>query len=120
MILLSLALVPQAVEAQGRGNGRGQNPAQATIEFSVELSTQIRDYYAQHATGSAKPLPPGMRNRLAQGKPLPPGIAKKMPPDLHAMLHVPHGYEIVEVGVDVLLVEIATAVVHDVLMDIIR
>jgi hypothetical protein len=125
MMLLALAMMPQAVDAQGRGNGRGKGEkpvqAQATIGFSVELGTQIREYYVSHATGAAKPLPPGMRNRLAQGKELPPGIAKRgLPPDLHAMLHVPPGYEVVEVGVDVLLVEIATSVVHDVLMDIVR
>ncbi|KPJ81211.1 MAG: hypothetical protein AMS19_08560 [Gemmatimonas sp. SG8_23] len=125
MVLMSLSLIPQAVEAQGRGNGRGQaeRAAQAGgwAGFSVELSTQIRDFYAVHATGTAQPLPPGIRKRLERGKPLPPGIAKKMvPQDLHAMLRVPPGYEIVEVGLDVLLVEVATAVVHDVLMDVVR
>jgi hypothetical protein len=35
-------------------------------------------------------------------------------------LTVREGFEIVEVGLDVLLVEVATGVIHDVLMDIIR
>jgi hypothetical protein len=30
------------------------------------------------------------------------------------------GYELVEVGLDVFLVEVATSIIHDVLMDVIR
>ena len=33
---------------------------------------------------------------------------------------VPEKFEIIEVGLDVLLVEVATGIIHDVLMDIIR
>ena len=111
-------LAPGAAEAQSRGN-RGQ--AAANTELSVEVRAQIRDFYAQRGDTGARALPPGIRRRLERGKPLPPGIAKQVSPQaLLERVAVPRGFELVEVGVDVLLVEVATSVVHDVLMDVIR
>ena len=73
--------------------------------------------------GGKKPkgLPPGIARNLARGKPLPPGIAKQaLPQGLVALLPpVPHGYERIIVDGKVLLVEIATHVIHDILMDVI-
>jgi hypothetical protein len=42
------------------------------------------------------------------------------PADLHSRVQIPAGYELVEVGLDVVLVEAATQVIQDVLMDVIR
>ena len=68
-----------------------------------------------------KPLPPGIRKKIGRGKPMPPGIAKQvLPEDLLALLPERAGYHRVRVGLDVLLVEVATGVIHDVLMDVIR
>ncbi len=69
----------------------------------------------------AKGLPPGIAKNLARGEPLPPGIAKKNLPDgLRQMLPAPpHGYERIIVDGKVLLVEIATHVIHDILTDVI-
>ena len=73
------------------------------------------------STGGAEALPPGIRRRLEQGKPLPPGIAKKVAPaELRSRVRLPDGYQLVEVGLDVLLVEVATDIVHDILHDVIR
>jgi hypothetical protein len=89
--------------------------------LSVELRTQIRDYYAVRAPSGASALPPGIRKNLARGKPLPPGIAKTYAPaDLTSRIHLRDGFELVEVGLDVFLVEVATNIIHDVLMDVIR
>ena len=111
-------------EAQGRGRGgadRSETSSGLAVTLSVELQTRIRDFYAERPAGSVEALPPGIRRNLARGKPLPPGIAKKSPPpDLVARVPVPAGYELIEVGLDVLLVEVATSIVHDVLMDIVR
>lgn len=115
--LLTMA-APGTVEAQNRGN-RGGDGAQ--VELSVEIRTQVRDFYAQRAPTHATALPPGIRRRLERGKPLPPGIAKQVAPEaLLARVSLPRGFELVEVGLDVLLVEVATNVIHDVLMDVIR
>ena len=120
LIVSLLCMAPLAAEAQGRGN-RDRAPASSGVALSVELKAQIGSFYSSNPRSEVEALPPGIRRRLERGKELPPGIAKKSaPPDLRARLDLPAGYEIVEVGLDVLLVEVATNIVHDVLMDIIR
>lgn len=126
MAALLVCTLPLAAEGQGRGKGQrgGEIVASVTsgsVTLSVDTRGSIRAYYEQHQQASVESLPPGMRNRLAKGKALPPGIAKRsVPADLRSSIVVPAGYEVVEVGLDVLLVEVATSIVHDVLMDVIR
>lgn len=87
----------------------------------------IRAYYedyGQRRAGKgkkAKGLPPGIARNLQRGKALPPGIAKQMlPTGLIALLPPPpRGYERVLLSGKVLLVEVATQVIHDVLEDVI-
>lgn len=66
-----------------------------------------------------KGLPPGIAKNLERGKSLPPGIARQyLPDDLRHALPAPHdGYERLIVDGKILLVEIATGVIHDILMD---
>jgi len=82
-----------------------------------------QEHMQSHGNGGkrAKGLPPGIAKNLARGKPLPPGIAKKYLPDgLRQLLPAPpHGYERIIVDGKVLLVEIATHVIHDILVDIV-
>jgi hypothetical protein len=68
-----------------------------------------------------KSLPPGIAKNLQRGKPLPPGIAKQhLPGGLVQLLPAaPRGYERIIVDGKVLLVEVATQIVHDVLEDLI-
>ena len=126
LLLALTCLIPSAVEAQGRGNGGRSAPAATTgswegVTLSVAVRTQIQEFYASHHAHDVEALPPGIRRNLARGKPLPPGIARKAPPaDLRTRVHLHEGYELVEVGLDVFLVEVATGIVHDVLMDVIR
>jgi hypothetical protein len=121
-ICFFVLLLPGDAAAQARG-GRGR-PAQSdqpSVTLSVEARAQIRSYYEARTPSGVEALPPGIRRNLARGKPLPPGIAKKVaPPELSARVQLPAGYELVEVGLDVFLVEVATHVIHDVLMDIVR
>ena len=119
-LFLVMGLSPHSADAQGRGN-RPSAAAPAGATLSIELKAQIGDFYSSRPESGVEALPPGIRRRLERGKPLPPGIAKKTaPPVLRSTLALPAGYEIVEVGLDVLLVEIATNIIHDVLMDIVR
>jgi len=98
----------------------------ARVTFSSAEITVIADYYHEHARSTKKngkgrkSLPPGIAKNLAKGKPLPPGIAKQvLPPDLSDKLPpAVDGYERIIVAGKVLLVEIATQVVHDVLTDV--
>ena len=82
---------------------------------------QIQAYYSSNPNPALEALPPGIRKNLARGKPMPPGIAKRFPPDaLRSSLSIPSRYEVSEVGWDIFLVEAATGIIHDVLMDVIR
>ena len=108
-------------------------PAAATVGVSVEFSDEeiriISAWYREHDTSGNrgygkhkhKGLPPGIAKNLGRGKPLPPGIAKQQLPDglVHALPAPPRGYERIIVDGKVLLVEIATQVIHDILTDIV-
>ena len=117
------AATPGAASAQGNGKQVSQPAvtASASITLTRDMQIEIRNWYAQHPVGNVEALPPGIRKRLARGKPLPPGIAKKVAPaGLRSGLRLPYGYQVFEVGLDVLLVEVATSIVHDILTDVIR
>ena len=78
----------------------------------------IGDYVASHRGqfAGAQALPPGIAKKVARGGALPPGIAKKtLPGGLLARLPARPGQEWRVVGTDVLIVEIATGVIVDVL-----
>ena len=110
-----------------------QLPATADIGVSVEFSDDeiriIGAWYEEHGSSAGhgggkkkqKGLPPGIAKNLARGKPLPPGIAKQHLPDglVHALPAPPRGYERIIVDGKVLLVEIATQVIHDIFSDIV-
>lgn len=120
LALTLVILATGAVDAEAQNPNRRSDDGRATVDLSAQVVTRVRDYYASHQV-DAEALPPGIRRRVAQGKPLPPGIAKKVaPPELRSSVDLPDGYELVEVGLDVVLVEVATNIVHDVLMDVIR
>jgi len=102
------------------------------VVFSDDEISIIRGYYASRGSSAgkgkhkgknkhkAKPLPPGIEKNLKRGKPLPPGIAKQtLPPDLRQQLPAaPDGYERIIVGGKLLLVELGTQIVRDILMDV--
>ena len=124
-----LLLTSDGAAAQGRSGrgGGGNDGGGASIEFTAEISfsvgdrEQIQAYYSSHPNPGIEALPPGTRKNLARGKAMPPGIAKRFPPDgLRSSLSVPIQYQVIEVGWDVFLVEVATGIIHDVLMDVIR
>ncbi len=110
----------------------GAQPASAgelgvSVVFSSKEISIIGTWYKDHGPSQGKRgkktkgLPPGIAKNLARGKPLPPGIAKQyLPSGLHDLLPAPpKGFERIIVDGKVLLVEIATRVVHDILTDII-
>ena len=119
--VLALSLVAVAVPASSSG-------VVGHIKFSDVEIAAIRAYYRDQ--GSSKPgadsrgmgrkaLPPGIARNLRRGKSLPPGIAKQvLPARLTQVLPTaPKGFERVIVDGKILLVEIATQVIHDVLED---
>ena len=98
-----------------------------SLVFSDKEISIIDAWYKDHGSSlgkhgkKAKGLPPGIAKNLARGKPLPPGIAKQyLPTGLHDLLPPPpHGFERIIVDGKVILVEIATRVIHDILVDVI-
>ncbi len=106
--------------------------AAATPAFTQAERQVILSYYRQLAGAGthpahhnrqhhahAKDLPPGIAKNLQRGKPLPPGIAMhRLPAALTTRLPPPpRGCERIVLDGRVLLVDIATRVIHDVLAD---
>ena len=99
------------------------------IVFTDKEISVIRAYYREHSATSSKngkgngkkSLPPGIAKNLRRGKPLPPGIAKQVLPTglIDLLPPPPQGHERVVIDGRILLVEIATQVIHDVLEDLI-
>ena len=97
------------------------------VVFTDGEASTIRAYYRDHGAPQMgkkkgrKGLPPGIAKNLERGKPLPPGIAKQVLPTglIDLLPPPPHGFERVVLSGKVLLVEIATQVIHDVLEDVI-
>lgn len=118
ILVSSLALQSHSLAEAGVG-----------VVFSKDEIKIIGTWYRDHGSTShkaggknkSKGLPPGIAKNLARGKPLPPGIAKRYLPDelRHALPAPPHGYERIIVDGKVLLVEIATRVIHDILVDVV-
>jgi Ni/Co efflux regulator RcnB len=97
-----------------------------SVTFSdaeVRIITAWYDDHGAKKSGKSKRggLPPGIARNLARGKSLPPGIAKQhLPQELQHSLPAPRaGYDRVIVDGKILLVEVATQVIHDVLMDVV-
>ena len=96
------------------------------VVFSTDEIRIIRAHYdsqsgnSHRGKGKHKGLPPGIAKNLARGKPLPPGIAKRsLPYDLiRALPPVMDGHDrIIDAG-KILLIEIATHIIIDVLSDV--
>lgn len=124
-VLAAALCTTTAAPCFAQGNSKkGKDPAvsgSTSITLTKDMRVEIRNWYTEYPVGNVEALPPGIRKNLARGKPLPPGIAKQIAPDgLRSRVRVPNGYEIIEVGLDVLLVEVATGIVHDILMDAVR
>lgn len=87
-----------------------------SIRFSDNEVRIIDDYYRRYPA-QVQALPPGIAKNLARGKPLPPGIAKKaLPARLSARLPaLREGTNRVIVGDDLVLVDVSTGLILDIL-----
>lgn len=127
VLLLAAISTPAAADSGGK-HGGGREPRVESRDIGDVVSdvlitaaerALIGDYYRTHAV-PADSLPPGIRKKVARGKPLPPGIAKRFPDGLSGQLRARPGYDFRTVGADVVLVEIASGVIVDVIKDILR
>jgi hypothetical protein len=93
-----------------------------TVALTAEHIALIRAYYGDGGHGGGKRkkgLPPGIAKNLQRGKPLPPGIAKQyLPRDLYVRLpRPPAGLDYLIIAGKLVLVEVATQVVREILLD---
>ena len=99
----------------------------AEVRFDDHEISVIRAFYdtgsrdKRKNRNNGRSLPPGIAKNLERGKSLPPGIAKQSLPAAlaHQLPPAPDGFERVIAGGKILLVEIATQVIHDILTDVI-
>jgi Ni/Co efflux regulator RcnB len=105
---------------QGKQKVTELNQAHITVRAGISV-TDARALAKRYKLTGQSSLPPGIRKNLARGKPLPPGIAKKsVPAAMIAELPQHQGYEWQVVGTDMVLVSVATAVITDVLIDVLN
>jgi hypothetical protein len=121
MLPLAIALgLSTPADAQGPKNkkeGGGPPKAEQTVGllFGSVAEREIRAYFQANPM-APQSLPPGIAKNLARGKPLPPGIAKRvLPGGLATRLPSYPGHEVIIVDRDVILVDIATQVIVDIL-----
>ena len=103
---------PHAKAAKWNG-GHGE-VKKAKPHFTNDDAAHLRLYFAAQPVAWTA-LPPGIAMNVARGKRLPPGIAKKLPQGALAGLPRYEGYEYVQVGRDIILIEAASRIVIDVI-----
>jgi len=129
VIVLTMLIAAPAAADPGHSTDSKLLPGSGHVGvvFTEDEIRVIRDYYKDREVrspgkgkGKNKGLPPGIAKNLERGKPLPPGIAKRaLPGDLERRLpRLPEGYERILVDGRVLLIEVATRVVRDILTDV--
>ena len=132
LLLTAAALLtaePALAGKKNKSKGKGNQPttaekvlARAVVGglITVAERTIIGDYLDRNraAFAGAQPLPPRIARKVARGGTVPPGLAKKtFPTGLLAQLPARPGQEWRVVGTDLLIVEIATNVIVDVLKE---
>jgi hypothetical protein len=131
--MLGLALLVTSAQANPpEGKGKGKHNKSEAVDSGGAVSSLVtagvtvavaRQYALDSGfkAGGYKPLPPGIQKNLARGKPLPPGIAKRSAP-AGMISRLPHhaGHEWQVAGTDLVLVQVGTAIVADVLRDVFR
>jgi len=125
MRLLAYTYFALIVLSSGCSVGRPVRPASQPPSATAEVAL-IDSHDGQQVRGRGRGngrnggLPPGIAKNLQRGKPLPPGIAKRYPPYdvLQRLPPLEDGYEYIVVAGKVLLIEIATQMVRDILVDV--
>jgi Ni/Co efflux regulator RcnB len=93
-------------------------PRKRVVVFSRSEHALVRQYFIRHPVAWSA-LPPGIAKNYARGKPLPPGIAKKVLPwGLASRLPPRVGYRYYQVGRDVVLIDTATLLVVDIMLNV--
>ena len=110
---------PQGKHGSGAAHSGGTSGS-TLVRAGITID-RARQLAVQHQAVGYQGLPPGIRKNLARGKPLPPGIAKKAVPG-GVLVGLPQypGYEWGVAGTDLILIEIASQVIAEVLGGVFR
>ncbi len=126
--------VPTASKGKADKSNKGQSGdvttdrLLGTVISAVERAL-IGDYVKKtRVSGQGLPpglaqrqLPPGLQKHIERTGRLPPGLEKRrLPGDLRALLPVRSGQDYRVVGNDIVLIEIATELILDVMKDVLR
>ncbi len=119
---------PAPTQSQGKSSDASTGDILATIISATERAL-IGDYVAK-AKGSSqglppglagRPLPPGLQKHIDRTGQLPPGLQKRsLPGDLRSRLPHRAGQDYRVVGNDIVLIEIATNLILDVMQGVLR
>jgi len=145
--LLTAALLACGGALQASGQGKGAEKKSAVAEnrtvgekvrealppsepvFTEQERALIRGWFRHHRAGlppglaKRDELPPGLAKQLGERGKLPPGLDKKLHPlpwDLERQLRrLPTGYRRVVIGGNIILMNERTAVIYDILREVI-
>ncbi len=114
---------PVPTAGKSKNKGKSGNVATdrllGTVISAVERAL-IGDYIKK-AKVRGQGLPPGLQKHIERTGRLPPGLERRrLPGDLRALLPVRSGQDYRVVGNDIVLVEIATELILDVMKDVLR
>lgn len=110
----------------GADKGHGPDEHSPAMYYYEGWGGVSRDHVVRYAReerlGGYKPLPPGIQRNLRRGHPLPPGLAMRdVPPPLLRHLPPPRpGYQWRVAGSDLVLVAVSSAIVADILVNVLQ
>jgi hypothetical protein len=125
---------PQGKSKKESGQTAGQKIREVLPEaervFSQEEITLVRSYFHDNRSGlppglaKREKLPPGLERQLRQNGTLPPGLQKKVHPlplELERqMRRLPTGYRRVVIAGNVIMMNEKTAVIYDIVRNVIQ
>jgi hypothetical protein len=124
---------PAPTQTQGKANkGKSGDVSTGDLLLTIISATEralIGDYVTKAKASSqglppglaGRPLPPGLRKHIERTGQLPPGLQKRvLPGDLRSRLPHRAGQDFRVVGNDIVLIEIATNLVLDIMQGVLR
>lgn len=125
---------PQGKSKKESGQSAGDKIREVLPEaervFTREEITLVKNYFYDNRDGlppglaKREKLPPGLERQLRQNGTLPPGLQKKvqpLPPELDRQMRVlPTGYRRVVIAGNVILLNQKTAVIYDIVRNVIE
>jgi hypothetical protein len=141
LLACSLLAVPALAQGNGHGNGKGKGHEKkdkgdddrggTKYQFRAQDREVVTTYYSKHRSGLppglAKrngDLPPGLEKQLERNGTLPPGLEKKLQPcpvEITRQLPpLPPDYRRNVIGASIVVFNVRTNIVVDVLHDVVR